>query len=351
MQATAGNLVSALVGWVQSRRSEQLVQQHLSETRENMKRTSEEMSKMRMQLEAAHLKSGGQSTAPVTLSPMQVPSQGVVLVQMPAAQVPMVPATAPVANPPSPEEPPAPAPTAPYSGYLQEYGQQTQEDVSVGCIPCTRAHLSTVAAALRRSENGDPTAVAAAREEMAALLEYDLTPAKLAATPARDREILAKYAGEIDSLSRSIAGPAPQITTASASLKEALRFARADGVEHPEAQLRIAHTEDLVNEAERVSFSPERLSKLPAKARKQVKALLPELRATRQDLINNVHSADELEAVTVRLAQIDQALNPSPAAATVREVAGRATALNTQFRADVVAALKAGGNAHDGSQK
>ena len=209
-------------------------------------------------------------------------------------------------------------------------------DVSIGCIPCTRAHLATIAAALKEAEGGHQDQVAAAREEIVALRLYDLTPDKLAATPERERVVLAKYEAQLSGLQSQLAGPAPEATVASASLKEALRFAREDGVKHPEVQIRMEETEKAINALERVSLSPERLGKLDPAQAKKARESLPELRRARQDLINHVKTAEDLEQVTARIAIIDQTLNPPPDAAEIKRISQEAQALNKEFRKDVL---------------
>lgn len=215
-------------------------------------------------------------------------------------------------------------------------------DVSVGCVPCTRAHLATVSAALQEGQ------AAAAREEIVALLEYDLTPQKLAATPERDREVLRRYAGKMQDLRAQLAGPVPDSTVAAASLKEALRFAREDGMDHPEVQIRVQRTEEAINALERVKLAPEQLAKLPPDQAKAAKAALPALRKARQDLLNHAQTADDLEAVTARIATLDQQLNPPPPEETLEQLAEQAKTLNSEFRRDVMKAWKSTkeGDAH-----
>lgn len=218
----------------------------------------------------------------------------------------------------------------PYSAYAPDM------DVSIGCIPCTRAHLATIAASLKEADAGHLDQVAAAREEIVALREYDLTPEKLAATPEQDRAVLAKYANALGGLQEKLAGPAPEATMASASLKEALRFAREDGIAHPEVQIRMARTEESINALERVSLAPERLKRMDPQEAKRAREVLPELRRARQDLINHVQTAEDLEEVTARIAVIDQTLNPPPDAAKVKQISQQAQDLNKQFRSDVL---------------
>lgn len=220
----------------------------------------------------------------------------------------------------------------PYSNYAPDM------DVSIGCVPCTRAHLATIAASLKEAESGHPDQVAAAREEIVALRLYDLTPEKLAATPERERVVLAKYEAQLGELQTQLSGPAPEATVASASLKEALRFAREDGVSHPEVQIRMEETEEAINSLERVTLSPERIAKLSTDQAKQARSALPEIRRVRQDLINHVKTADDLEAVTARIAIIDQALNPPPDAEAIKRISKQAQEINKRFRNDVLSA-------------
>lgn len=229
----------------------------------------------------------------------------------------------------------------PYSAYLSEYGQQSEEDVSVGCVPCTRAHLSTVAAALRQGDTH------AAQEEITALLEYDLTPEKLAKTPPEDRAVLEKYAGELQALQGNLQAPAPELVSATASLKEAMRFARAgDDIYHPEVQVRVSHAEDAVNALERVTLSPENVARMSPEQVQTVQEVLPELRKARQDLINHVQTPRDLEVVTGRIAEISRRLNPPPEPGKVQAVAQQANQLNSSFRKDIIELIKERSAAH-----
>lgn len=292
--------------------------QHIDEVKQIQQKTLEEVMQMHATVKGMGLQFHAmQPMQPAMLQPMQ-PLMPPTLVMPTTTTAPETKATA----------------TAPYSRYAPDM------DVSVSCVPCTRAHLTTIAGAAKKAVNGDADALAAARKEMAALMEYDLTPEKLAVTPERDRQVLAKYAGQIAELQADLAGPAPDITTATASLEEAMRFARADGVDHPEAQLRIARAEELIDVMERVQFSPSLLRQYSPEEQQAIKAALPELRAARQDLVNNVHSADDLEEVTARIAEIDKQLNPAPDPDQVYEVLEKAVALNDSFRKDVLVAWK-----------
>lgn len=222
-----------------------------------------------------------------------------------------------------------------YSSYLQEFGQESEEDVSVGCVPCTRAHLATVSSALERGDTHT------ASEEIMALLEYDLTPEKLAATPEADRQVLSKYADRLQEMKQKVQPEYPELVLASASTKEAVRFAREDGVDHPEAQLRVQRAEEAVNGLERITLSPENVQQLSTEQRKQVEQALPEIRRVRQDLINHTHTAEDLERVSAKLGTLSRQLNflSTPQEQT-RQLHKEAVQLNTEFRQDVLRAWK-----------
>lgn len=224
----------------------------------------------------------------------------------------------------------APNNEKPYSNYLADFGQSTKEDVSVGCVPCTRRHLSTVDMALKKGD------VAKARREMSALLEYDLTPEKLANTPAAEREVLAKYRGEIEKLQHALSPDVPDITVAAASVEEAQRFARKDGAFHPEVQLRLQRAEDAVNTVESIDFDTRNLQDLSPEEREQARKILSDLRETRQKLINHVETPEDVEQVSLKLIEFDEIFNPAPEPEKVQELSKQATELNKNFRQDVI---------------
>lgn len=269
------------------------------------------------------------ATAPTPMQGMTVMTpQGMHTLQPMMALTPVSAATPAIVT-----DAPAPTPTEdaqkPYSNYAPDM------DVSIGCVPCTRSHLITISEALQDGDSG------AAREEMAALLEYDLTPEKLERTPERDREVLNQYADEINGLKQQLDGPYPKLTVAAASLSESLRFAREDGLDHPEVEERFVKTEGIINNLERVTFSPQNLQQMSPEQAARVRATLPQLRKLRQDLVNQTVSVEDLEKVSARLSEIDRQLNPPLTGQQLQAVQSQATDLNQRFRKDVVAAHKA----------
>ncbi|WP_339322938.1 hypothetical protein [Paenibacillus sp. FSL W8-0194] len=226
---------------------------------------------------------------------------------------------------------------APYSQYAPDM------HVSVGCIPCTRAHLSAVSAALKEGD------AETAREEISALMEYDLTPEKLAATPEKDREVLSKYAKAISSLQKKLAEPVPELTAIAASLKEAIRFARVDGIEHPEVQMRLERSEELVNGLERIRFAPENIQSLEPKMRAEIKLVLPEIREARHQLLNGITTPDDLEHAGARFALISRRINVNPDPETLQIAQKEAAELNSSFRRDVLQAW--GGKSYESTRQ
>lgn len=231
----------------------------------------------------------------------------------------------------------AKTPTAPVAVAEKPYSQYAPDmDVSIGCVPCTTTHLQTIVRAMKAAEAGHPEEFAAARKEIVALRAYDLTPEKLAATPERERVELMKLESQLADLEAQMAGPAPEATFAAASLEESLRFARADGLGHPEAVMRVDDSEGAISSLERVTFAPAKLAKMDTDAAHKARAELPKIRVARQDLTNKVTNADELEEVTARIAVIDETLNPPPDAETIKRISQQAQEIKRQFRENVL---------------
>jgi len=77
-----------------------------------------------------------------------------------------------------------------------------------------------------------------------------------------------------------------RITLVSGNCKEALRFAREDGMAHPEVQVRLSDAQAQLDALERHTLRPEVLVSLAPDERRAVDALLPEIRRARQGLHN-----------------------------------------------------------------
>lgn len=86
------------------------------------------------------------------------------------------------------------------------------------------------------------------------------------------------------------------ISTVTAVLNEAMRFAREGGIEHPEVQRRIELAIDELNVMERIDAAPDALLKLPPKEKAIMDEFLPKARRIRQRL-GEVKSVAELEQI------------------------------------------------------
>lgn len=150
--------------------------------------------------------------------------------------------------------------------------------------------------------------------------------------------MLAKYAESITLLQKKLAQPVPELTAIAAALKEALRFARADGMEHPEVQMRLERSEEHVNGLERIRFAPKKLQRLDPKMRAEIKHVLPEIREVRHKLLNDLVTPDDLEMVAACFAKISRKVNRKLDPETLKLVQKEATELNSRFRWDVLKA-------------
>lgn len=93
-----------------------------------------------------------------------------------------------------------------------------------------------------------------------------------------------------------VAAVRDQVVAQAATLKEALRFAREDGIQHPEAQQRVADVQRWAREQvpvlERYELAPERLAQLPPAQRQLWESLLPQIRRLRQSALNDMGTTE-----------------------------------------------------------
>lgn len=97
----------------------------------------------------------------------------------------------------------------------------------------------------------------------------------------------------------------------SRDLDEALRFARDDGVDHPESQLRTKNAEKVSNDLqdriiaiERMNLSPSSISGVSMDEKKVIDHVLPQIRKLRQGIVNNMDSVDGIEKSAAMANQI-----------------------------------------------
>lgn len=145
--------------------------------------------------------------------------------------------------------------------------------IATSCLACARAHLRAVEAALRRAGK------------------------EAGSTPLRSPEAI------------RIRG---RFWAVSALLKEALRFAREDGMHHPEVRSRLDQAAQEVLVLERYELSPERTAGLPPGDRRALEATLPQLRRLRQQLSQGLSGVEDLAAAAAQAGRIGQSLSPNP---------------------------------------
>lgn len=92
-------------------------------------------------------------------------------------------------------------------------------------------------------------------------------------------------------------------STASGALSEALRFARKEGLNHPEVQDRLGIASDELNVMERIDLAPERLVKLDGNEKKIALDALNESRELRH-MIMNVQTPEDLENAAAEAAKV-----------------------------------------------
>jgi hypothetical protein len=132
-----------------------------------------------------------------------------------------------------------------------------------------------------------------------------------AAAPAGTSAAVASVA-VVETPQGDIAQVLSRLTAAGASVDEALRFVREDGVDHPEAQRRLARAQEDLVVLERVDLRPSALAGLPEGQRRAVEANMQAIREARQALHNApgggpptpdsiAQAAARLEGVTTQL--------------------------------------------------
>lgn len=119
--------------------------------------------------------------------------------------------------------------------FVEEPKQQNMSSVATACLPCTRAHLITIAG----------------------------------------------------------------------TLKEALRFARDEGINHKEVLDRLDAAAEEIAVMERFDLSPEKVDNAPEHEKKVIReVILPKIRTIRQNLINNVQKVEDLEEIAVSAVEL-----------------------------------------------
>jgi len=230
-----------------------------------------------------------------------------------------------------------------------------------GCLVCGKAHLAATAGMLRRAADISQQQgtcdvdcayyVAAAQREVVNLLTYDWTEEQIAATPPQDQAVLRKWKPALESAQVTLftgeeATARLNLARAAGALEEAGRFARASGVQHPEAQKRIADAEQWLAATERAEWSPERRTQMSPPVRRVVDQALPAFREQRQFLLNGIQTPEDLDQVAAAVGTLNaqlqavtlQQLTPEQ----VQQMAATLQQVRDGFRADVVATSTGG---------
>ena len=103
-----------------------------------------------------------------------------------------------------------------------------------------------------------------------------------------------------------LACTADHLSTLTASLNEAMRFARDGGIDQDEVQRRLLLATDELNICERIDLAPDATAALGPKEREVAKWVLPQLRKLRHSL-KEVNSPEDLEQVAAVALETRQA--------------------------------------------
>lgn len=94
------------------------------------------------------------------------------------------------------------------------------------------------------------------------------------------------------------------LITVAGTLKEALRFARDEGLNHPEVLDRLDAAAEEIAVMERFDLAPERIANAPPEEKEVIRKVLPQIRNLRQKLINEIDSVEDLEETAATAAEI-----------------------------------------------
>jgi hypothetical protein len=93
------------------------------------------------------------------------------------------------------------------------------------------------------------------------------------------------------------------LSTISGTLKEALRFARSEGIMHPEVQSRLQTAEEDITIIERHDWTPEKILRAPEDERKLMREFIQRLRELRQKVMT-ISSVEDLEEAAARAGEL-----------------------------------------------
>lgn len=119
-----------------------------------------------------------------------------------------------------------------------------------------------------------------------------------------DKENYSNYAPDMDVATGCITCSRAHILGIRGSLREALRFAREDGVEHPEVIKRVDNAAEELVTMERFDLTPEQIKNSPPEEKEIIEETLPKIRELRQNLINNIDNVEDLEEAAALAGEI-----------------------------------------------
>lgn len=95
------------------------------------------------------------------------------------------------------------------------------------------------------------------------------------------------------------------LATVAGTLKEALRFAREEGIGHPEVQSRLQTAEEDITNIERHDWTPEKILKSPSGEREVILRFIPRLRKLRQEIMQ-IASVEDLERAAAHAGELSK---------------------------------------------
>jgi len=117
-------------------------------------------------------------------------------------------------------------------------------------------------------------------------------------TSNSENENYSNYAPEMDIEKGCIPCSRAHILGIRGALKEALRFAREDGIKHPEVEKRIDYAAEELITMERFDLSDDKISNSPPEEQKLIRNVKPDIRELRQFLVNQIEGVENLENAT-----------------------------------------------------
>lgn len=222
------------------------------------------------------------------------------------------------------------------------------DEVAAGtaCANCLRKHLGAARGAARaaaesaRAGDSDQARLHLARAaaEISVLKRYDLTPEKIAATPAAHRAPIERTLPCVEDLARQFPTPA-DVATAWGAADEAIRFARSTAPtdrDRAEISLRLQDVDAFAAVTERLWLGPENvdqlLATLPPEQHAEARGARDQLRAAGHVLDRgDPTAAATLEEASGHLARAAAALTPAPTVQQAEAIAEACDSCQKEF--------------------